>query len=845
MLGGSEGIVTNQLSKMELEQKGLIKESHRPSFVTKITKQKIQDKIEDYQTKNVVLTIDDVSDLIENEEGRRPLTDSLRKYLKKEFNLKTIKLKGDEMGRVLVDEQRLINSYFALNAMIKTETGTILSSLTFNCDEVGIKNPSLNNSTRGLVPVSFSGNLTVGEQEQSKNTTILTCIAMDGSVLPPAIVVDKINYTEEVLKYFNKAKVYHNNSGFINSDIFKNWLTDIFIPEVIKRRKDMNLPSNTPALLILDNCPSHCQIFTNTICQQNNVRVHWLLAHTSHICQPLDVIGFGVFKQRYSKYLKELNTTLTNKELSMITKSRQIPTEPQVLELIETVEELNVMFGEFFDSKLSSILKLIKKSKSSFCDIKMLDKLESIINNIDLDDSDIKSKLNIMSSRYSLNGLQHQYFDKLISTFNSLTSRILSLINDERVRSANSLLEGSDEKKISNNNNIKCAYGHKIVVKLIQALQALYSSLDPYNIISSFRRVGIDSYNSNGIYMIKLDLSLNDILMDQFSPVVLTKEYSIIQNDNKDHVFNNKKHNAVVVKRQEESLFYKPIKCTIYNSNNKYVSQHVSPEVNTNFNRTEEQWNHMKENIIKNAIAYRELFHLDPIDYNDVKFPFENPDFQLKAMDLLHYHHSNALSPNNNNNDNNPIEVSEGDETITIEDNSTSMTEEEQSPFPRDYLTKRTDDSLVTDRERLLTPAENDLMELYNDPNFDQYPMEMFNHFNGVNGVQITTIQDEDSLERNSSTDNDQQPNEISKAPTTQQSNDESESNESLFNAQQSNSVTKETISTTISNNKFDNIDLPMRTADKRRMKKLNKAKNEQNKTHSSKAIRPIKNSDN
>ena len=73
MLGGTEGIVNSQLRKMKLESKGELKEPHRPSFITSISKNKIREKIEEYQTKNVILTIDVISEVIEKTEGRQPL----------------------------------------------------------------------------------------------------------------------------------------------------------------------------------------------------------------------------------------------------------------------------------------------------------------------------------------------------------------------------------------------------------------------------------------------------------------------------------------------------------------------------------------------------------------------------------------------------------------------------------------------------------------------------------------------------------------------------------------------------------------------------------------------------
>ena len=57
---GTEGLVNNQLRKSRMEKNGRIKEPFRPSFVTSITKRKIEEKIEEYERKNIILTIDNI-----------------------------------------------------------------------------------------------------------------------------------------------------------------------------------------------------------------------------------------------------------------------------------------------------------------------------------------------------------------------------------------------------------------------------------------------------------------------------------------------------------------------------------------------------------------------------------------------------------------------------------------------------------------------------------------------------------------------------------------------------------------------------------------------------------------
>ena len=48
----------------------------------------------------------------------------------------------------------------------------------------------------------------------------------------------------------------HTASGYINQDVFLRWINTVLIPEVDRRRAELEMPAQQ-AFLIMDNCTAH------------------------------------------------------------------------------------------------------------------------------------------------------------------------------------------------------------------------------------------------------------------------------------------------------------------------------------------------------------------------------------------------------------------------------------------------------------------------------------------------------------------------------------------------------------------------------------------------------------
>ncbi|RKK80380.1 hypothetical protein BFJ68_g17724 [Fusarium oxysporum] len=101
--------------------------------------------------------------------------------------------------------------------------------------------------------------------------------------------------------------------GWINNDIALIWLKTVFILST--------KPENPrePRLLILDGHGSHMTEDFLFECYNNNIFVLFLLAHASHVLQPLDVAVFGLLKRAYRKFLSDLASIADSSHIGKIT----------------------------------------------------------------------------------------------------------------------------------------------------------------------------------------------------------------------------------------------------------------------------------------------------------------------------------------------------------------------------------------------------------------------------------------------------------------------------------------------------------------------------------------------
>jgi hypothetical protein len=137
--------------------------------------------------------------------------------------------------------------------------------------------------------------------------TIILCIAADGTSLKPTAILPVVHMPGElddtVLAMFNWGG---SSSGWITELLFLGWVTKVFIPEVVAKRKAHSLPDDHPALLWTDGHGSRCSAEAIKLLQDHHITASTIPSHTSHILQPLDCGVNRAFKAELTRHKREV-----------------------------------------------------------------------------------------------------------------------------------------------------------------------------------------------------------------------------------------------------------------------------------------------------------------------------------------------------------------------------------------------------------------------------------------------------------------------------------------------------------------------------------------------------------
>ena len=152
-----------------------------------------------------------------------------------------------------------------------------------------------------------------GNKEQ---VTALVTTRADGTVMMPSIVYP---YKRGIPKHIVEKcpagfSLSTSDSGWMTSQIFFEYLANVFIPEVNGwRRQQKNLSEDEELVLTdadwvvlwLDGYASHLTLYSSMLCDKNKMLLYCFKAHSSHICQPNDVGPFKPLKAEWKKAVIE------------------------------------------------------------------------------------------------------------------------------------------------------------------------------------------------------------------------------------------------------------------------------------------------------------------------------------------------------------------------------------------------------------------------------------------------------------------------------------------------------------------------------------------------------------
>ena len=102
-------------------------------------------------------------------------------------------------------------------------------------------------------------------------------ISMAGDVLPPLIISHRKTIDEEILNSGWRSGqdyiYYYNEKSFMTKTIFQDYIIHTIIQYIDRTRESMKL-KDYPAVLLIDNCPSHrCEEIYKELAN-HNIRLH-------------------------------------------------------------------------------------------------------------------------------------------------------------------------------------------------------------------------------------------------------------------------------------------------------------------------------------------------------------------------------------------------------------------------------------------------------------------------------------------------------------------------------------------------------------------------------------------
>lgn len=160
----------------------------------------------------------------------------------------------------------------------------------FNMDETGMP---LDHKPKKVVALKGAKKVHCRTSGNKSQVTVLACANAAGSILPPMVIFDGKRLNPEYTKGEVPNTLYGlSDKGWTDQELFKHWMTDLFLP---------NIPPARPVMLLLDGHSSHYEPHTIRLAAQEGVVILCLPPHTTHVSQPLDVSFFAPLKMYWSE----------------------------------------------------------------------------------------------------------------------------------------------------------------------------------------------------------------------------------------------------------------------------------------------------------------------------------------------------------------------------------------------------------------------------------------------------------------------------------------------------------------------------------------------------------------
>ena len=199
--------------------------------------------------------------------------------------------------RVNVSENDLDRYYNNLGMCVNG----VPASLVFNMDEAGQDEYVDTHSMKVIVDASYTKpTIKIPVRRQIKRSTLVHCICNDGTYTKPLLIIPRKTLDSILLKKLTCQNVFikFQTKGYTNTDLMKFWLSQIFFPFLDQKWIEENQRSGFTgnAVLILDGLAAHAAALNTFDLRSHHLTILYLVPHSSHLTQPLDLVTFSLQK---------------------------------------------------------------------------------------------------------------------------------------------------------------------------------------------------------------------------------------------------------------------------------------------------------------------------------------------------------------------------------------------------------------------------------------------------------------------------------------------------------------------------------------------------------------------
>lgn len=264
--------------------------------------------------------------------------DTLRNYILSQDRFKIINGIPQDENRVAVNPEDIEKYYDNLSQVVSS----CPASLVFNMDEAGQDEYIDTHSMRVVVPFSYTNcSINVPVRRSCKRSTLVHCICADGTYLKPLVIVPRKTLDNVILKRLccNNVMIKFQEKGFTNTELMKVWLTEIFLPFIKQKWEIENKRSGFTgdAVLIMDGMSAHAAALRDINLADYHLSIIYLVPHSSHLTQPLDLVIFSI--QKLYTNQRKIGLKLSNqadKIRSIIKGLQQASTSENIISAFES-----------------------------------------------------------------------------------------------------------------------------------------------------------------------------------------------------------------------------------------------------------------------------------------------------------------------------------------------------------------------------------------------------------------------------------------------------------------------------------------------------------------------------